>query len=49
MTLLGCMYYPWQSLSALPVLKWAVVVNPLVYLAEGMRLSLSDRVSHMPA
>jgi ABC-2 type transport system permease protein len=48
MTFLGCVYYPWQKLSAIPWLKWAVVVNPLVYLSEGLRLALAKGVPHMP-
>ncbi len=47
MTFLGAVYYPWQSLTPLPWLKWAVLVNPLVYLSEGMRLSLTTDVPHM--
>jgi ABC-2 type transport system permease protein len=48
MTFLGAVYYPWQSLDALPWLKWAVLVNPLVYLSEGVRLGLTgDTVPHM--
>jgi ABC-2 type transport system permease protein len=48
MTFLGCVYYPWQSLDSLPVLKWLVVINPLVYVSEGMRLALASGVPHMP-
>ena len=31
MIFFGCAYYPWQGLSAVPVMKYAVLVNPLVY------------------
>jgi ABC-2 type transport system permease protein len=48
MTFLGAVYYPWQSLTPLPWLKWSVLVNPLIYLSEGMRLSLTKGVPHMP-
>ncbi len=41
LTFLGCVYYPWQSLSAIPWLKWAVLFNPLVYFSEGFRASLT--------
>src|SRR5207253_3375071 len=37
MMMFGCAYYPWQGLRAVPVLKWAVLINPLVYVAEGLR------------
>ena len=49
MTFLGGVYYPWQSLSPLPWLKWAVLVNPLIYMSEGMRMSLTNNVPHMAA
>lgn len=49
MTFLGAVYYPWQSLEPLPWLKWAVLVNPLIYISEGMRMSLTSGVPHMNA
>ena len=48
MTFLGAVYYPWQSLTPLPWLKWGVLVNPLVYMSEGMRAALTHGVPHMP-
>jgi ABC-2 type transport system permease protein len=47
MTFLGAVYYPWQSLSPLAWLKWTVLINPLIYLSEGMRLALTKGVPHM--
>jgi len=47
MTFLGAVYYPWQSLTPLAWLKWSVLVNPLIYVSEGMRLSLTTGVPHM--
>jgi ABC-2 type transport system permease protein len=47
MTFLGAVYYPWQSLSPLAWLKWAVLINPLIYLSEGMRLALTKDIPHM--
>ncbi len=44
----GCAYYPWQGLSVVPVLKYLVLVNPLVYVAEGMRAALTPGLPHMP-
>ena len=29
-------------------LKWSVLINPLIYVSEGMRLSLTKGVPHMP-
>jgi ABC-2 type transport system permease protein len=47
MTFLGCVYYPWTSLGPVPWLKWLVTINPLVYLSEGLRMSLAQGVPHM--
>ncbi len=47
MIFFGCAYYPWQGLSAVPVMKYAVLINPLVYVAEGMRASLTPAAPHM--
>lgn len=43
----GCAYYPWDGLGVLPVLKYAVLINPLVYVAEGMRAVLTPTLPHM--
>lgn len=48
MSMLGAVYYPWQRLSEIAWLKWAVLVNPLVYMSEGFRMSLTG-VPHMNA
>lgn len=48
MLFLGCAYYPWRGLDAVPVLKYAVLVNPLVYVSEGMRGAITPSVPHMP-
>ena len=47
LTFLGCVYYPWESLSAVPWLQWLVLVNPLVYMCEGFRAALVGGVPHM--
>lgn len=47
MIFFGCMYYPWKGLDSVPVMKYAVLVNPLVYVAEGMRATLTPSVPHM--
>jgi ABC-2 type transport system permease protein len=49
MMMFGCAYYPWSALDSFPALKYAVLVNPLVYASEGMRGSLVPQVPHMPA
>ena len=48
MIFFGCAYYPWQGLASVPALRWAVLVNPLVYVAEGLRGSLTPGAPHMP-
>jgi ABC-2 type transport system permease protein len=48
MMFFGCAYYPWRGLDAVPILKYVVLVNPLVYVAEGMRGALTPDVPHMP-
>lgn len=47
MIFFGCAYYPWRSLDAVPAMKYAVLVNPLVYVAEGMRGALTPALPHM--
>jgi ABC-2 type transport system permease protein len=47
MIFFGCAYYPWQGLDAVPVMKLAVLVNPLVYVAEGLRGTLTPSLPHM--
>lgn len=46
-TFLGAIYYPWTALTPVPWLKVAVLVNPLVYISEGMRAALTE-ADHMP-
>lgn len=47
MIFFGCAYYPWQGLSTVPAMKYAVLLNPLVYVAEGMRGALTPSLPHM--
>lgn len=47
-TFLGCVYYPWAMLSSLPWLQHLVLVNPLVYMSEGLRTALTPQLPHMP-
>lgn len=49
MTFLGCVYYPWAALGAIPWLQGVVLVNPLVYMSEGLRAALTPGLPHMPA
>ncbi|HVX39310.1 MAG TPA: ABC transporter permease [Gemmatimonadaceae bacterium] len=47
MLFFGCAYYPWRGLDVVPVLKYIVLINPMVYVAEGMRGALTPAVPHM--
>jgi ABC-2 type transport system permease protein len=47
MTLLGAVYYPWTTLTPISWLKYGVLINPLVYINEGLRAALTSNVSHM--
>jgi ABC-2 type transport system permease protein len=47
MMMFGCAYYPWQALNPFPVLKYAVLINPLVYASEGLRGALVPNVPHI--
>jgi ABC-2 type transport system permease protein len=48
LTLLGCVYYPWAALRTIPALQILVLINPLVYMSEGLRAALAPQVPHMP-
>jgi ABC-2 type transport system permease protein len=46
--LFGCAYYPWASLDVLGPVQYAFLLNPLVFMSEAMRLSVTPKVPHMP-
>ena len=48
MIMFGCTYYPWRGLDRVPVMKYLVMIDPLVYVSEGMRAALTPNVPHMP-
>jgi ABC-2 type transport system permease protein len=48
MIMFGCAYYPWRGLDAVPAMKYAVLVNPLTYVSEGLRAVLTPDRAHMP-
>ena len=39
LTFLGAIYYSWSSLAPIRWLQVVVLVNPLVYMSEGFRMS----------
>lgn len=43
----GAIFYTWDALTPIGWLKVAVLVNPMVYMSEGFRASLSIGVVHM--
>jgi ABC-2 type transport system permease protein len=46
-TFLGCVYYPWAALTRLRWLQLGVLVNPIVYMSEGLRAALTPSLPHM--
>ena len=47
-TMLGCVYYPWSALHNIRWLQIAVLINPMVYMSEGLRAVLTPELGHMP-
>ena len=46
-TMLGCVYYPWAALHQVRWLQYVVLVNPMVYMSEGLRAVLTPGAAHM--
>lgn len=46
--MLGCVYYPWAALDTIPWLQMVVLLNPVVYLSEGLRAALTPGMPHLP-
>ena len=46
-TFLGCVYYPWALLSHIKWLQYGVLINPIVYMSEGLRAALTPTLDHM--
>jgi len=47
-TFLGCVYYPWAALTHMRWLQMGVLINPIVYMSEGLRGALTTGLPHMP-
>ncbi len=47
-TFLGCVYYPWAALTHIRWLQVGVLVNPIVYMSEGLRAAITPSLPHMP-
>ena len=48
LTMLGCVYYPWSALHVIRWLQIVVLINPMVYMTEGLRAALTPNLGHMP-
>jgi ABC-2 type transport system permease protein len=46
-TFLGCVYYPWAALTHIRWLQISVLVNPIVYMSEGLRAAITPTLPHM--
>src|SRR5215469_242184 len=46
-TMLGCVYYPWSALHAIRWLQIITLINPMVYMTEGLRAALTPSIGHM--
>ena len=46
-TFLGCVYYPWAMLQHIKWLQYGVLINPIVYMSEGLRAALTPSLQHM--
>jgi len=47
-TFLGCVYYSWSGLGGIKWLQIAVLINPIVYISEGLRAAVTPGIPHMP-
>jgi ABC-2 type transport system permease protein len=47
-TFLGCIYYPWAALHPIRWLQFLILLNPLVYVSEGLRGAITPSIQHMP-
>jgi ABC-2 type transport system permease protein len=46
-TFLGCVYYPWAALTPIRWLQIGVLINPIVYMSEGLRAAVTPTLPHM--
>ncbi|MBU5483478.1 ABC transporter permease [Clostridium sp. MSJ-11] len=45
---LGSIFFTWNALSVIPIIKILVLVNPLVYVNEALRAVMAPQIEHMP-
>jgi ABC-2 type transport system permease protein len=48
MMMFGCAYYPWASLKVLGIVQYVIMLNPLVFMSEAMRMAVTPDAAHMP-
>ncbi|MBW8486566.1 ABC transporter permease [Actinomadura parmotrematis] len=48
MSMLGCVYYPWAAMDHVRWLQIVTLLNPMVYVNEGLRAALTPQIEHMP-
>lgn len=48
LTFLGAVFFSWDALDPIPWLKYGVLVNPVVYMSEGLRAALASGSPHIP-
>lgn len=48
MSFFGAVFYTWDSLEPVPVIQDVVLVNPLLYMSEGLRAATVAGVDHLP-
>jgi ABC-2 type transport system permease protein len=48
LTMLGCVYYPWADLEPIRWLQLLVLINPLVYMSESLRMVMTPQLPHLP-
>ena len=44
----GAIFFSWESLNAIPIMKYLVLLNPLVYINEALRSIMVDNIVSMP-
>ena len=47
MSFLGCVYFPWPSLSSAPVLQYLTLIDPQTYISEALRGTMAPDLPHM--
>lgn len=48
MIFFGCTYYAWEPLKAIGPVRYLMLLNPLVFMSEGLRFAMTPQIPHMP-